>query len=335
VRALITGGTGFIGSRLALRCRAEGMQVLALGLRRVKAEAENAAELAGLGVEVREVPVSDPAALAAAMRGVDVVFHLAAAQHEANVPDEYFRAINVDGTRNVLEAALSARVARVVHASTIGVYRWRPGDTVSESTPLEPDHVYGITKLAGEQVVREYMGRLPCAIARISETYGPGDRRLLKLYAQAQRGFCLQIGGGANLHHLVFIDDLVTGLLLAARSPSAPGRSFVLAGPEAVTSRAMLEAVLRSLDRDGRILPLPLAPLMAAARALEGVLRPLGVQPPLHPRRMDFFRRSFAFTLEEAKELGYQPRVGLDEGMQETAQWYLERGLVSAERQEP
>jgi nucleoside-diphosphate-sugar epimerase len=179
------------------------------------------------------------------------------------------------------------------------------------------------------------MRRLPCAIARISETYGPGDRRLLKLYAQAQRGFCLQIGGGANLHHLVFIDDLVAGLLLAARSPSAPGRSFVLAGPEAVTSRAMLEAVLRSLDRDGRVLRLPLAPLMAAARVLEGVLRPLGVQPPLHPRRMDIFRRSFAFTLEEAKELGYQPRVGLDEGMQETAQWYLERGLVSAERQEP
>ena len=107
-----------------------------------------------------------------------------------------------------------------------------------------------------------------------------------------------------------------------------PSNCFVLAGPEAVTSRAMLEAVMRSLDRDGRMLRLPLAPLMGAARVMEGVLRPLGVQPPLHPRRMDFFRRSFSFSLEEAKELGYQPRVGLDEGMQATAQWYLERGLI-------
>jgi nucleoside-diphosphate-sugar epimerase len=232
----------------------------------------------------------------------------------------------------VLEAALRAGVARVVHASTIGVYRWRPGETVSERTPLEPDHIYGVTKLAGEQVVREYAGRLPCAIARISETYGPGDRRLLKLYAQARRGLILQIGQGANLHHLVFIDDLIAGLLLAARSPVAPGRSFVLAGPEAVTSAAMLEAVMRSLDRDGRTLRLPLAPLMGAARVMEGVLRPLGVQPPLHPRRMDFFRRSFSFSLEEAKELGYQPRVGLDEGMEATAEWYLERGLIGTSR---
>jgi len=61
---------------------------------------------------------------------------------------------------------------------------------------------------------------------------------------------------------------------------------------------------------------------------LEGVLRPLGVQPPLHRRRMDFFRKSFGFSLEEARRLGYQPRIGLEEGMRATARWYLERGLL-------
>ena len=65
------------------------------------------------------------------------------------------------------------------------------------------------------------------------------------------------------------------------------------------------------------------------AAVLEGALRPLGIQPPLHRRRMDFFRKSFAFSLEEASALGYRPRVGLDEGMEATARWYMERGLVS------
>jgi nucleoside-diphosphate-sugar epimerase len=90
----------------------------------------------------------------------------------------------------------------------------------------------------------------------------------------------------------------------------------------------MLEAVLRSLDLPQRILRVPLGALMLVASVLEGVLRPLGVQPPLHRRRMDFFRKSFRFSVEDARRLGYEPRTGLEEGMRATAQWYLERGLL-------
>jgi nucleoside-diphosphate-sugar epimerase len=200
---------------------------------------------------------------------------------------------------------------------------------VGEDSPLEPDNVYGVTKLEAEQVVRSYAGRVPFAIARISETYGPGDRRLLKLFKAAERGLCLQIGDGGNLHHLVHVDDLVAGLLLAAREERALERTFVLAGRQPVTTRAMLQAVARSLGRPPRIVRVPLAPLLLTAGVLEGALRPLGIQPPLHRRRMDFFRKSFAFSLEEASALGYKPRVGLADGMKATARWYVERGLVS------
>jgi nucleoside-diphosphate-sugar epimerase len=331
MQALITGATGFIGSRLVLRCLDEGIAVRALGRRNSPVEQENAGELERRGSEIEEVPVDDRTRLADAMTGVDVVFHLAAAQHEANVPDEYFRAINVEGTRNVLDAAETAGVGRVVYGSTIGIYAWRPGHSVGEDSPQEPENIYGVTKLEAEQVVRSYAGRVPFAIARISETYGPGDRRLLKLFKGAERGLSLQIGDGENLHHLVYVDDLISGLLLAAREERAVGRTFVLAGREPVTTRAMLEAVARSIGRPPRIVRLPLAPLMLTAAVLEGVLRPLGIQPPLHRRRMDFFRKSFAFSLEEAGAVGYDPRVDLDEGMRATARWYLERGLVSAD----
>jgi nucleoside-diphosphate-sugar epimerase len=328
-KTAITGATGFIGSRLALRCRAEGMSVLALGRRRSDTEEQNAGELERCGIEVRDVPIEDRSQLAAAMGGTDVVFHLAAAQHEANVPDEYFHRINVEGTRNLMDAAAATGVGRVVHGSTIGVYAWRPGHTVHENSPLTPDNIYGVTKLEGEQVVRSYAERVPTAIARIAETYGPGDRRLLKLFKGAERGLCLQIGDGQNLHHLVYVDDLVSGLLAAARDSRALGKTFVLAGRQPVTTRAMLEAVCRALGRSPRILRVPLAPLTLLALILEGTLRPLGVQPPLHRRRMDFFRKSFAFSIEQASAFGFKPRVELDEGMKHTARWYLDQGWIA------
>lgn len=330
MKTLITGATGFIGSRLALRCLEEGMAVCGLGRRRNPIEHENARDLEARGAEVLETSLEDRKRLVADMAGVDVVFHLAAAQHEANVPDEHFRRINVEGTRNVFDAAEAAGVGCVVHGSTIGVYGWSPGQTVGEHSPLEPDNIYGVTKLEGEEVVRSYAGRVRFSIARISETYGPGDRRLLKLFKGAERNLCLQLGAGRNLHHLVYIDDLVDALLGPAREERALGQTFVLAGREAVTTRAMLEAVSRALGKEPRVIHVPLAPLMLAASMLESTLRPLGIQPPLHRRRMDFFRKSFSFSLQEASTLGYTPKVGLEEGMRATGRWYADRGLVSA-----
>jgi nucleoside-diphosphate-sugar epimerase len=330
VRLLVTGATGFIGSRLCLHALGAGIEVRALGRLNNPAESENAHELAQRGAEMHDVSILEPTPLAEVMTGVDIVVHLAAAQHEANVPDEYFRSINVDGTRNVFEAAETARVGRVVHGSTIGVYGWREGTPVREDSPLEPGNIYGVTKLEAEKVVREFEGRVPWSIARISEAYGPGDRRLLKLFKGAERGISVQIGDGQNLHHIVYIDDLIEGLLLAGREDRALGKTYVLAGPQAVTSRDMLQAVCRALGVAARTIRVPMAPLMWTAAALEGTLGRAGIQPPLHRRRMDFFRKSFEFSLEGATAFGYKPSVGLDPGMRATAAWYVERGLVSA-----
>lgn len=329
MRACVTGGTGFIGSRLALRLCNLGHSVRALGRCRTPAEKENAREVAALGGEVAEVSFDESSRLRDALSGVEVVFHLAAAQHEANVPDAHFEAVNVGGTRQVLEAAEAAGVSRFVHGSTIGVYGGRPGRMVSDTSPLEPDNIYGVTKRAGEETVRSFADRVPAVIARISETYGPGDRRLLKLFRAAKRGVLLQVGAGKNLHHPVYIDDLLDGLITAAEAESVVGRTFVLAGPRALTTREMLEAIADTFPRRAHILRLPLAPLLGTAMLLETILGPLGIQPPLHRRRMDFFRKSFAFAMTEAREaLDYSPRFDFPMGVAATARWYLEKGLL-------
>lgn len=329
-RTLITGGTGFIGSRLALRCVDEGEAVRVFGMTRTPAESENAELLKSVGAEVVEGSVTDPAAVSAACEGVDVIYHLAAAQHEANVPDSHFRDVNVQGTRNLLDAAVAKGVDRFVHGSTIGVYGSSGAGPVTDATPLRPENIYGVTKLEGEREVEGRRGDLRAAILRISESYGPGDRRLLKLYRGIAAGRFVRIGGGQNLHHPVYIDDLVDGLRAAADCPERVDGPVVLAGPAAVTSDEMISAVAAALGKEPPRLRIPMWPLMAAAVVMETVLRPIGIQPPLHRRRMNFFIKSFHFDTDAlAKKLGYRPRIDFAEGARRTADWYRAQGLLA------
>src|SRR5262249_49131009 len=186
VKVLITGATGFIGSRLAETCKERGFDVVALGQENNDVERGRNANLRRIGVTVASLDLGSDAALASQLAGADVVFHLAPAQHEMNKPDSHFWAINVEGTRRLLEASVSAGVRRFVHGSTIGVYGVPKVAVIDENTALDPDNIYGVTKRAGEQLVLENGSRLPVTVVRISETYGPGDRRLPQAFLRLQ-----------------------------------------------------------------------------------------------------------------------------------------------------
>lgn len=328
-RVLITGGTGFIGSRLALRCREAGELVRVLAPARTPPERKRAQELIDGGIEIADGSVTDDTVLDAAMKEVDVVYHLAAAQHEANVPDTYFYNINVEGTRKVLSAALDAHVSRVVHGSTIGVYGFRSDGPVTDDSPLEPDNIYGVTKLAGEHIAWEFAERMPISVVRISETYGPSDWRLLKLFRGVARGRFAMVGAGTNLHHPIYVDDLVDALRCAATSPHVPRQPMVLAGPDAVTTKDMIGSISSAVGRPAPRWRLPISPLLITARMFEASLQPFGIQPPLHRRRMNFFVKSFRFTCATARDaIGFRPRVAFADGAVRAAVWYREQGLI-------
>jgi nucleoside-diphosphate-sugar epimerase len=324
MKVLITGGTGFIGSRLAQRCIERGHDVSVLGREDASdVEIETRTSLSKIGVNVIVGTVTDRERMFEVTEDMDVVFHLAAAQHEMNVPDELFRAVNVEGTRNMLDASLEAGVDRFVHGSSIGVYDRDVESVVDEATPLKPDNIYGVTKAEGENVVREYFDKLPCVIIRISETYGPGDRRLLKLFRGIKKGVFFVIGNGLNIHQLIYVDDLVDGFLLAAEHPSATGETFVLAGDERLTTNDMVAAIAQAVDVPPKRWRSPLWPFMAVATVLEVTLRPLGIQPPLHRRRMDFFTKSFQISTDKAQRvLGFKAKTDFIRGTRATAEWY-------------
>jgi dihydroflavonol-4-reductase len=329
MKILITGGTGFIGSQLALRCLQSGHAVSILAQVNTAAEAANKDLVEAAGATVMLASIMDRKAIGSATRGVEVVYHLAAAQHEAGAPDQQYWDVNVSGTRSILEATAAGGLTRFVHASTIGVFGSPPTGPISECAPLRPDNIYGRTKLEAEQLALRFCDRLPVAVVRVSETYGPGDRRLLKLFRAIKRRRFVHIGAGTNLHHPIYVDDLTDGLLLAARSDAAVGRTPVLAGKDALTTSEMVAAIATELGVAPPRLRVPLAPVLLLARLTQLTLRPLGINPPLHPRRMDFFRKSFLFSTAEALSvLGFAPKYSFARGVRETAQWYTRMGYL-------
>jgi nucleoside-diphosphate-sugar epimerase len=327
MRVLITGSSGFIGSQLAAKCHELGHFVIATGQMNTEIERIRFERLKKQGVDVRLVGLGDRAQLSDSLTGCDVVFHLAAAQHEANVPDQYFRDVNVEGTRNLLQLSRDAGVGRFVHGSTIGVYGSALEGELDEDSETRPDNIYAVTKLEGEQVVHSFAGSMPVTIIRISETYGPGDLRLLKLFRAIKKRSFFVIGNGRNLHQLIYVDDLVRGLLAAAEKPTAVGNTFVLAGSERLTTTDMCETIAQAVHTKLPGFRAPLLPFNVAAICLETVCRPLGIQPPLHKRRLDFFRKTFLFdTTRAAQVLGFTPAVSFKEGATKTAEWYTATG---------
>lgn len=326
---LITGGTGFIGSRLALDYADRGEPV------RVLAKINNANEqfchdeVAKAGAEMIIGDMCDPAITANAMEGVKTLYHLAAAQHEANVDDDYFRRNNVGGTKTILDAAVDAKVDRVVHSSTIGVYGQMDQGHVHDQTPLFPDNIYGQTKLEGEHLVRSYQDRLKLTIIRTCETFGPGDFRLLKLFKGIKSKKFFMIGKGENLHHLLYIDDLIDGLKRAATAEEAIGETFVIPGHRPVTTQEMVEGISQALGTSSPKIRVPLPLMMSAAKVCEDICRPMGIQPPLHRRRMNFFVKSFKFSGDNIRQkLAFEAKTDFNEGAKRTAKWYQDAGMI-------
>jgi nucleoside-diphosphate-sugar epimerase len=166
-------------------------------------------------------------------------------------------------------------------------------------------------------------------VVRPGAIYGPGETRLLKLFRAIARGRYAIVGSGRPFYHPVYIDDLVQGFLLAMTRPEAAGEAFIVAGPSYVSQRELAALVARHTG--GTVLPfrVPAWPLVAAGAVCEALCVPLRIDPPLHRRRVEFWVKSRAFSIEKARRvLGYRPAVDLDEGIARTAAWYRQAGWL-------
>ncbi len=326
MKALVTGASGFTGSHLTRRLLASGYEVRVL-----VRKGSDRSVIEGLPVEWAYADLADHAPVDDAMRGIGIVFHVAAAFRVEGVPKQLFWDVNVGGTRKLLEAAGRAGIRRFVHCSTIGVQGAIVNPPAREDAPYAPCDHYQASKRDGEVLALEFFRseRLPGTVVRPAMIYGPGDTRWLKLFRAIHHGTFRMIGDGETLCHPVFIDDLVAGMVLAAERDEALGEVITIGGDEYLTLNELVEKIANVLDRPLRRRRIPVWPVHLAGLLCEVTFRPLGIDPPLHRRRIGFFVHDRAFDISKAKQLlGYEPRVTLDEGLRRTAAWYRTQGLL-------
>ncbi|HUR94370.1 MAG TPA: NAD-dependent epimerase/dehydratase family protein [Gemmatimonadales bacterium] len=323
---LVTGATGFTGGHLVRSLADDGETV-----RVIARSATEASQKLPPGVEIVEGDVADRETVERAVAGVRTIYHLAAVYREAKHRDDQYARVHVDATGRLLDAARRRGVERFVHCSTVGVHGHITSPPADEQAPYGPGDVYQRTKLEGEQLALSYHDPhgLSITVARPTAIYGPGDTRLLKLFRMIARRRFIVLGSGEIFYHMVHVYDLVRGLRLLGTDPRAPGEVFILGGERYHTLREVASLIAEAVGVSQSWLRLPAKPFQIAGTLCEKACIPFGIEPPLHRRRVDFYTKSRAFTIEKAQRmLDYSPRVSLKEGVNSTLQWYRKYGYL-------
>lgn len=317
----MTGATGLVGSHLVERLCAENKRVRVL----VRKTSERD-WLKSLAAEIWEGDLNDPAGLAAAAAGCSRIFHCAALVTDWAKREDY-HAVNVAGTENLLAAACSAGIKRLIHLSSCDVYGNPGRDNVTEEWPrITGQHPYGDSKIAGEKLVEKYRERgLETVILRPATIYGPRSRMLVGTLAGLikQRRLVLVNHGRAGAR-LCYVGNLVEAMLLAAGHPGAVGEVYNVGDGSRVTWREFFDRIAQAINAPPPrfSLPYPLAYLFACGAELAARLpgksgRPLATRYLCRMMGIDQY-----FSIEKIKsELGFVPRVGFADGMEKTAEW--------------
>ena len=324
---LVTGATGFTGTVLTRKLVAAGL--------RVSAVARASSSLEGLkdcDVQWFRGDVFDEAVIHRAMQGQAYVFHVAAAFREAKGGYQDYWNVHVKSTQWIAaEAVKSPGFKRLVHVSTFGVHGHVVHPPGTEQSPYAPGDDYQRTKLEAEEWLRTFAAEhdLDYTIIRPAAIYGPGDRRLLKLFKMATRPVFPLLGKGRCMYHLVHVDDLTNCMLIAATHPAARGEAIICGGDSPIPIADIARTVSEHFRRRTRVVRLPIGPFFLLADLCEAVCKPLKIEPPIYRRRVAFYSKDREFDVSKMRNLlGYQPRHSNRQGLVQTADWYVEQGWL-------
>jgi len=313
-KVLVTGGAGFIGSHLVDRLLKAGNQVLIVDDFSFGKE-ENIAHLRNdQRVQIETADICDSERMMTCTNGIDYIFHLAVFCLRNSLKDPiHSHEVNATGTLVMLEAARKNQIKKFIYTSTAEVYGTGLYFPLDENHPFLPTNVYGAAKAAGELYARTYMKTygLPMVITRLFNTYGPREQCegcraevipkfvLRTLAGQASVIF----GTGEQTRDFTFVDDIVTGIMLAAESDQAVGESFNLAHGEDVSVVRILERVLEKLGRQD------LSPVYLE----EG--RPADID------------KIVADVSKAKRILGYSADIGIEEGLDRYIDWVQQQEI--------
>ena len=319
---LITGATGFMGPHLVRHLMDNGHHCRCL-----VRDAAKGQQLAQLGAEIIPGDVTRADTLRGMGDGMDRLLHLATLGHAANfsVTPEMFEAVNVQGTLNVMQEALRAKIPRVVHCSSVAAVGIATEVPTTEESSCQPHHPYGRSKLKAEQEVKRLVKeqQLPATIIRFSMVYGPGDwRDMLKLTRMAKKGLWPKIGGKPKLTPLIHVEDAISGLLLAAEKGRL-GEIYFITNEQSEPFDRLRSIIQQALGVKRLPLYVPEWVALALASTIEKIFPLLGKTPPVARKNIESTLADRIFSIEKAKnELGFKPRIPPEQGLRDTVQWY-------------
>jgi nucleoside-diphosphate-sugar epimerase len=285
--------------------------------------------LTGLGVEEARGDVTDPGSLPSAVRGCDVVFHLAGIRR-APRREDFFR-VNAGGTRLLLEAcaAHAPGLTRFVLAGSMAAAG--PSATPRrEEEPFTPREWYGESKVEAERLTLSFAGRLPVTVARPPRITGPGDRENLLFFRIAARGIHLAFGRQDRPLSWVDVEDCARGMALLAERPEAVGQAFFVASPHLTSIEGLQREVARALGVTTRTVNVPPAVLRGIGSLADVASKLLGRHLPIN-RKLAEQVLAPGWVCDPCKArrvLGFEAQVGLAESIDRSAAWYREVGWI-------
>ena len=316
---LVSGATGFIGRALCRRLQQEGIRVRALS--------RSAVVGSDPWDEAVTADLTEPLP-PGIMTDIDCVFHLASKVHAfdeiSEDPDEFER-LNVDGTRRLIEAARRSGVERFVLFSSVKAMGEGTTREIDESEPPRPKTAYGRSKLAAEDLVREFSrGGRHGSILRLPLVYGVGNKgNLHRMIAAIDRGRFPPLPETGNRRSIVHVGNVVDAALLAAARPEARGETFIVTDGRDYSTRELYEAICLGLGRTVPSWTMPLSVLRAAGRAGDLVGRLLGRRFRVDSDAVEKLVESASYSSAKiTRALGYRPRSTFAEVLPAILDWY-------------
>ncbi|MFN2603838.1 MAG: NAD-dependent epimerase/dehydratase family protein [Gemmatimonadaceae bacterium] len=323
---LVTGGTGFIGGHVCQSFLDRGEEVVALS-RSDDVSPSNGIRMA------RVSDLLDRNALRSALDGIQTVIHLAGRVHAKREgrddPESECRRVNVDGTRALLDEAVTAGVRRFIFISSVKAVANESDVALDENTPPMPTDAYGASKLEAERLVRVVSARenLHAPILRLPVVYGPGMKsNMLRLFQAVSRGIPLPIAGIHNRRSFAYVDNVTEAIHSILSAPGAAHETFFVSDGADFSTPELTRKIATALSRQSRMFAVPVPVL----RALGGAGYLLSRISPFHftlDSLSALVGSLFVDTSKIQKMTGYKRAVSVDEGLAQTAIWLSARSI--------
>jgi dihydroflavonol-4-reductase len=326
MKIFVTGATGFVGSFLTERLVAAGHQVTCLVRKK-----SNLRWIADLDVQCYYGSLQDKNSLIRGLEGMQMVYHVAGVT-KARTKEEYF-AGNLDGTKNLLDAALQYKdkIKRFILVSSQTAVGSSPTIIpIDETQPAKPLTDYGRSKRAGEEYALSLMSELPVTIVRPPAVYGPRETDILEFFRTVKFGIIPQLSGSEKYLSLIHVRDLCRGIEMAAENPKAVGQIYFITSDKPYAWGEVARTTLRIMEKKGIRLPVPLGLMKSIAYISEGISA-LTKKPALINKQkiIDMEQEFWTCSAEKArKELGFECEISLEDGIKETLAWYREHNWL-------